>query len=288
MVNLDPRNGQVTVAFFGRGGQGIKTAARVLGRALFIHGYNVQDFPLYGAERRGAPVYSYVRASALDIEERGSANADITVLVDRGVSSQAHLSGIVIANSKKDENGMLCVDLTSSISRLGVFALSIAAAAAAAAVIAELDVSSIKTAIEKEIRVPRSLLEVEQALAEDLFYEVKSKPLPKPWPEEKSSASILELSPEPWELSNPIIKASGTSVMRKTGSWRVKRPVITLDRCKACFLCYVACPESVITLDEKHMPSISYDNCKGCMICKSVCPFGAIQEYPETEVQPIA
>ncbi|WP_449461908.1 2-oxoacid:acceptor oxidoreductase family protein [Tardisphaera miroshnichenkoae] len=288
MVNLDPRSGQVAVAFFGRGGQGIKTAARVLGRTLFISGYNVQDFPLYGAERRGAPVYSYVRASALDIEERGSADADITVLVDRSVSPQARLSGIVIANSSRDEKGMLAVDLTSATSKLGAFALSIAAAAAAAAIITDVDADSVKTAIAKEVRAPKSLLEMEQAVAEKVFYDLKHKPLPKPWPEEKSSSRVLELTADPWELSNPIIKASGTSVMRNTGSWRVKRPVIVLDKCKACFLCYVACPESVITLGEKNMPSISYDNCKGCMICKSVCPFDAIQELPEIEVQPVA
>ncbi len=147
---------------------------------------------------------------------------------------------------------------------------------------------SVKTAIENEVRAPKSLLEMEQAVAEKVFYEVKHKPLPKPWPEERSSTRVLDLSPDPWELSNPIIKASGTSVMRNTGSWRVKRPVIVPDRCKACFLCYVACPESVITLDDKYMPSISYDNCKGCMLCRSVCPFGAIQELPEIEAQPVA
>ncbi len=288
MVNLDPQSGQVAVAFFGRGGQGIKTAARILGRALFLSGYNVQDFPLYGAERRGAPVYSYVRASALDIEERGSADADITVLADKSVSSQARLSGIVIANSRNDESGMLSVDLTSATSELGAFALSVAAAAAAAAIITGINADNLNAAIEKEVRAPKPLLEMERAVAKKVFCEVKHKPLPRPWPKETPSARILELSPDPWELSNPIIKASGTSVMRKTGSWRVKRPVIVLDKCKACFLCYVACPESVITLDEKGMPSISYDNCKGCMICKSICPFGAIQELPEIEAQPIA
>jgi pyruvate ferredoxin oxidoreductase gamma subunit len=38
------------VRFHGRGGQGMKTASRLLGSAAFHAGYIVQDSPLYGAE----------------------------------------------------------------------------------------------------------------------------------------------------------------------------------------------------------------------------------------------
>ena len=44
------------IRFHGRGGQGMKTASRILGSAFFHAGYEVQDAPHYGAERRGAPV----------------------------------------------------------------------------------------------------------------------------------------------------------------------------------------------------------------------------------------
>jgi pyruvate ferredoxin oxidoreductase gamma subunit len=59
------------IRFHGRGGQGIKTAGRVLGAALFVEGFEVQDAPVYGAERRGAPMFAYVRASRAAILERG-------------------------------------------------------------------------------------------------------------------------------------------------------------------------------------------------------------------------
>jgi Pyruvate/2-oxoacid:ferredoxin oxidoreductase gamma subunit len=42
------------IRFHARGGQGIKTASRILGTAFFLEGYEVQDSPRYGAERRGA------------------------------------------------------------------------------------------------------------------------------------------------------------------------------------------------------------------------------------------
>src|SRR6516164_3737498 len=40
------------IRFHGCGGQGMKTASRILGAAAFHAGYVVQDAPVYGAERR--------------------------------------------------------------------------------------------------------------------------------------------------------------------------------------------------------------------------------------------
>ena len=59
------------IRLHGRGGQGIKSASRVLGTAFFHEGFEVQDAPRYGAERRGAPVFAYVRADRQAIHERG-------------------------------------------------------------------------------------------------------------------------------------------------------------------------------------------------------------------------
>ena len=43
------------IRLHGRGGQGIKTAGRILGTAFFLEGFEVQDAPRYGAERRARP-----------------------------------------------------------------------------------------------------------------------------------------------------------------------------------------------------------------------------------------
>ncbi len=50
------------IRFHGRGGQGMKTASRILGTAFFKAGYQVRDAPRYGAERRRAPIFAYGRA----------------------------------------------------------------------------------------------------------------------------------------------------------------------------------------------------------------------------------
>jgi 2-oxoacid:acceptor oxidoreductase gamma subunit (pyruvate/2-ketoisovalerate family) len=49
------------IRFHGRGGQGTVVASILLAKAFFNSGYYVQTFPLFGVERRGAPVESYLR-----------------------------------------------------------------------------------------------------------------------------------------------------------------------------------------------------------------------------------
>ncbi len=51
------------IRFHGRGGQGTVLASVILAKAFFQFGYEVQSFPLFGVERRGAPVEAYLRLS---------------------------------------------------------------------------------------------------------------------------------------------------------------------------------------------------------------------------------
>ena len=72
------------IRFHARGGQGIKTASRILGTALFLSGFEVQDAPRYGAERRGAPIFAYVRADRRPVNERGIILRPDLVIVSDG------------------------------------------------------------------------------------------------------------------------------------------------------------------------------------------------------------
>jgi 2-oxoacid:acceptor oxidoreductase gamma subunit (pyruvate/2-ketoisovalerate family) len=49
------------IRFHGRGGQGTVVASILLAKAFFTAGYYVQTFPVFGVERRGAPVEAYLR-----------------------------------------------------------------------------------------------------------------------------------------------------------------------------------------------------------------------------------
>lgn len=51
------------IRWHGRGGQGAKTAALLLGEAVLATGKHMQAFPEYGAERMGAPIQAFNRIS---------------------------------------------------------------------------------------------------------------------------------------------------------------------------------------------------------------------------------
>jgi len=83
--------------------------------------------------------------------------------------------------------------------------------------------------------------------------------------------------------SSPAIGEAG-----RTGEWRNAFPVIDGQKClparqnkPACFLCWLYCPEAVIS---KTIPvQINLKYCKGCGICAQVCPVQAINMVSEEE-----
>jgi pyruvate ferredoxin oxidoreductase delta subunit len=82
---------------------------------------------------------------------------------------------------------------------------------------------------------------------------------------------------------------SGPGDAGKTGSWRVLRPIIDLNTCipaktkrKACFVCWMLCPDGVIT--KTIPPTIDYTYCKGCEICAEECPAHAITMKEESSL----
>lgn len=49
------------IKFRGRGGQGAVIASEMLGKSFFLEGKYPQAFPFFGGERRGAPVFGFLR-----------------------------------------------------------------------------------------------------------------------------------------------------------------------------------------------------------------------------------
>ncbi len=89
------------IRFHGRGGQGVKTASRILGSAFFAEGFEVQDAPRYGAERRGAPIFAYVRADRRPIHERGVIrDPDLVVVTDDSLFS-VPAAGVLLGVDRK-------------------------------------------------------------------------------------------------------------------------------------------------------------------------------------------
>jgi len=78
------------IRFHGRGGQGTVLAAIALAKAFFTAGYYVQTFPVFGSERRGAPVEAYLRLDDRKILVRSNVYEPDHVMVQ-----DLHLLGIV-------------------------------------------------------------------------------------------------------------------------------------------------------------------------------------------------
>ncbi len=82
----------------------------------------------------------------------------------------------------------------------------------------------------------------------------------------------MSSSRERLAMSRPKEGAAG-----QTGSWRVFKPVVDREKCNACGLCAMYCPDAVIDKDL----NIDLRFCKGCGICANECPKKAIEMVRE-------
>jgi 2-oxoacid:acceptor oxidoreductase gamma subunit (pyruvate/2-ketoisovalerate family)/2-oxoacid:acceptor oxidoreductase delta subunit (pyruvate/2-ketoisovalerate family) len=104
------------IRFHGRGGEGVKLASRIVSRAAFLAGRVVQDSPLYGAERRGAPVVAFTRVSDQPILERGYIDIpDAVVVID--ASLLAHPGAEVLHGL--EAHSLVLVNSTHTADELG-------------------------------------------------------------------------------------------------------------------------------------------------------------------------
>ena len=97
----------------------------------------------------------------------------------------------------------------------------------------------------------------------------------------RKGSAVTSMPYEPALVSSPTINAIGNTPLRKTGNWRVFRPVWDLDLCTKCTICAQKCPEGCISIDEEGYPVVDYENCKGCLICVEECPRGGITAVRE-------
>ncbi len=287
------------VRFHGRGGQGAKVASRVLGTAAFIEGNYAQDFPLYGAERRGAPIAAFTRISREPVLERGIiAEPDIVIVMDETLLEDKMANplagvkdGAVVfintTHSATEAEGRYKITakvITLDLTKIGIEKLERAVlstmAGAVAAKLAGLNVESLRKAVEKEtteIVTDRNIVEknIEAAVYCFNLVEPVGAGL-KPAPTISEGSPVINIPFEPASISAPSVNAAANTPMRKTGNMRIFRPVWDYEKCTKCMTCVARCPDGCITLNKDGFPYTDYDNCKGCMICAEECPADAI------------
>lgn len=290
------------IRFHGRGGQGIKTASRILGTACFLSGLEVQDAPRYGAERRGAPIFAYVRAGREPIQERGIirrpdlvvvADATLVPIAAAGVLAGVDAHSVLLINSPEPAASwrdrlnlagpIISFPATAEDEDPGIRPFAgTACVGAAARLLGIVDAQTLQAAIEAELGglgahgIAENLSRALAAFAlmadrtgcvearADISAEIYQPPC---W---------VELPREDARVSAPVIHATATSEAVPTGLWRTLCPVIDYQRCNRCWwVCSSLCPDGAISV-ARGRPWIDYKHCKGCLVCVAQCPPHAI------------
>ena len=297
------------IRFHGRGGQGMKTASRILGTAFFIAGFEVQDAPRYGAERRGAPIFAYVRIDDQPILERGIIKQpDLVIVADDSlipVPAAGVLNGVdehtvllimsdAHAETWRQRLNLLCkiIILPRQTQEQAEQRFTGAVCSGAAAcLLGKISRAVLQQAISEELaELGGTIISTNLARALDAYDSVQQYAACVK-PREESSAS--DYTPPDWidlpfenaRISAPDIHASANSVEVRTGLWRTLRPVIDYERCNRCWwVCSTFCPDGAIKVKQQ-TPEIDYDYCKGCMVCVAQCPPHAIEAIPEQQAR---
>ncbi|HEX6532476.1 MAG TPA: 2-oxoacid:acceptor oxidoreductase family protein [Nitrospira sp.] len=289
----------LAIRFHGRGGQGAKTASRIVGTAAFLDGFQAQDSPIYGAERRGAPVSAFTRIAREPIRERGiiaipdlvliadpSLISDHSARVSDGIFSETavFVNSPLQADQFQAQHGLpgrlITLDLTgTALSHFGKRGAISALLGAVAGRLAGLRQESVREAIAREladIGLDPSVIEQNQAVAVQCYDAVGTVSVGAGEPPPVAPAPLQAPVYDPPTRGTARISAAGNSILRETSGWRTFRPVLIPDKCNGCWLCFAFCPDGVISMTKNDRPVIDYDHCKGCQICINECPTEAL------------
>lgn len=265
----------IGIRIHGRGGQGAVTASRLIADAAYLDGKYSQAIPMYGTERRGAPVTAYVRIDDVRVRERELVHdPDIVVVLDPLISTQQSITrgmkpeGLLLLNTSSSPKDVkiggnikiATVDATSiALETLKRPITNTAILGAFSKVVGWPKMESIEKAVLKLF--PGRVGDMNVA-AIRMSYEKVSEVMP---------ATIKDVK-EAEELAT-----GGYGVLRDVSSWRVFSPKFDLEKCTGCKTCWLFCPETAIKWTEANKPEVEYRKCKGCGICVNECPVKAIE-----------
>ena len=294
------------VRFHGRGGQGAKTASRILGTAAFLEGFVAQDSPIYGAERRGAPVAAFTRIDSGPIKQRGAiVHPDLVVIADASLVQDPAarvLEGIdertvVFVNSPLTvEQFQTQTSLPGRLTTLGLTDIALqqfgkrgaisSLLGAVAGRLVGLSRDSVREAIAQELAelgLAASVIERNQSIALQCYDAIPTVSLDTGAGQPSAPVMLRTPTYEPPTRGTAGITAGPNSAIRSVAGWRTFRPVLRPDLCNGCWLCFANCPEGAISIKPDGKPAIYYPHCKGCLDCVEVCPTDALTVERETD-----
>ena len=263
----------IEIRFHGRGGQGAVTASRLLATAAFLEDKDSQSIPMYGTERRGAPVTAFVRIGEKNQMVRSLIHEpDYVVVLDPLLRKSVNIAeglkpdGILILNSSvpPEEIELLkpykvaTVDATAiALNTIGRPITNTAILGAFAKATGTVKLESVIEAVKKQWT--------------GRLGEVNVKAV-----EEAYNSTVVGQPKIVSEISTEETPSDSKA------DWRTFKPIVEEDKCTGCKFCWVYCPEHCIQMVDGKS-SINYAYCKGCGICVNECPVGAIEMKTESE-----
>ena len=289
----------VSIRWHSRAGQGAVTAAGFLAEAMALLGYQVQSFPDFGAEKRGAPVVVFNRVSriveVLD-DPAHLMRVDLVVLMDptlvgaelsygdilEGVSKE----GILFINTAKTqssgfherfEGAVFHLDATQiAFDTIGRNIPNVAMMGVLASIL-KLDYERMASFLRAHLAgsFPEAIVE-KNLIGFERGYEKVFKPIGK-------IDKVLKVLPSPvsenrhgWqslERGGGMVSDMGSSVSYDTGNWVPKKLCFEKNNCIDCGLCWPVCPDDAIIFDDEgHMMGVDLNHCKDCGLCVKACP----------------
>ncbi|MFP4001047.1 MAG: 2-oxoacid:acceptor oxidoreductase family protein [Thermoplasmata archaeon] len=299
----------IEVRFHGRGGQGSVVASELLARAAFEEGKDVQAFPMFGVERRGAPVTAFTRIDEKTVRDHSKIHEpDVVIVLDTALLEAVDVTeglkddGEIILNTGKDPSEMK-VDTKADVYTVDASDIAVdhglgteVAPIVNTAILGA--VSSATGTVKKESLVDSILAhapaknKANAEAAKQAYDELKG-----PYPGEKleypdkellseqtdipKSEDLLCEDPEDHtDLPRTPVADCNSEYLNKTGSWRTVRPIVDLDTCISCGECWKYCPDVAIFVEDGGAV-VDFDFCKGCGICAEICPVDAIDMEKE-------
>ena len=263
----------IEIRLHGRGGQGAVTASRLLATAAFLENKHSQSIPMYGTERRGAPVTAFVRIGEKNKMVRSLIHEpDYVVVLDSLLRKTVN-----ITEGLKDD-GMLILNSSAAPDEIELLKhYRVATVDATGIALETLGRPITNTAILGAFVKATGAIRLESVI----------EAVKQQWKGRLGEVNVkaVEAAYEAAEVGDPKVVAEVAGGKAPAGSradWRTFRPVVDSEKCTGCRMCWVYCPEHCIEMVDDNSV-IDYAYCKGCGICVEECPVGAIEMKSESE-----
>jgi len=292
----------IEVKWLGRGGQGAVTASNILATAAYLDGYKgVQAFPFFGMERREAPVSAFTRLSDREVRARHLVyEPDVIIVLDPLLAKQIDVAtgikknGYILLNIPRETGKVylkgdfnvatvdalsIAEELNLKVAGMPVYNTPMLGAFSKVTNLVRLD--SVKRAIIKYFGVKRGEVNVkaaEMAYKRTVIEGSSACSNPEGSCEAGEDPEIESLRDLP---TSPMARPAKASIGAPTGGWRTFRPVLNEEKCEKCMLCWLYCPDGVISVGGDGYPLFDYEYCKGCGICAYECRSKAIELVKE-------